>query len=1048
MKRHGSSASSCIGRALCAILTLACLCITNFAFTLSAATLTGRVTDSNGAAIVRAKVDANNIDTNLTFSTVTNDEGLFVIPNLPPGRYRIFVQKDGFTTIIRSNVILHVQDIISLSFSMQPGSVIQSMTIEGGAPLIQKESATVGTVVDRQFVENLPLNGRSFQSLIALTPGVVLTKTSFGEQGQFSVNGQRSNANYFTVDGVSANAGVSSGISLVQSAGGALPAFSAAGGTNSLVSVDAMQEFKIQTSTFAPEFGRTPGGQVSIITRSGTNDFRGSLFDYFRNDALDANDWFANSSRLAKPALRQNDFGGVLGGPLIKNQTFFFFSYEGLRLRLPIAAVTLVPSVASRQLTSTQRRPFLDAYPIPNGRVFTDGTAEFNASYSNPSNLNATSVRIDHILSEKLALFGRYNYSPSDTTQRGTSNRSLNTLTDVRSNTQTLTIGLTQTITPAISNEIRTNYTKSEGVNFLRIDDFGGAAPPSDSLLFPSFTGPQESLFSLSIFGVGDFFRGKNAENLQRQINLVDNLSVVAGNHQLKFGIDYRLLLPISGPRTYTQSVEFSGLTGALGAISGNAQNVRVIASETVPLEFTNVSVYAQDTWKRSSRLTLTYGLRWDVNPAPKGRNGKDLFTFENLDNPAALRLAPRGAPLYETTYSNFAPRVGLAYQLSSTQGKETVLRGGFGIFYDLGSGSLGGSSNAFPYTTNKTLMNTPFPLTQEQAAPLPFILSIPTSGSAFVAVRNLRLPRTYQSSIALEQSLSPNQTLTATYVAAVGRRLLRAENIRTPSGFFINLTRNTATSDYHALQFQFRRRLSRRVQALASYTWAHSIDIASNDSFPAGGPSNLNINRGSSDFDVRHAFNAAMTYDLPAPALDKATRLILRDWSIDTILTARSATPVDIIAGSAFLGGVLTFTRPDLVQGVPLYLSDRNVGGGRRFNRAAFLAPPIGRQGTLGRNVLRGFSMWQVDLALRRQISLTERVKLQFRSEFFNLFNHPNFGDPGEFKGNFLPSPLFGQSTSMLGRSLGSGGLTGGFNPLYQIGGSRSIKLAFKVTF
>src|SRR5262245_55611251 len=256
MKRHGNSVSSYIGRALCAMLILACLCITNFALTLSTATLTGRVTDSNAAAIVGVKVDANNIDTNLTFSTVTNDEGLFVIPNLPPGRYRIFVQKDGFQGIVKPDVTLHVQDIISLSFSMQPGSIIQSVTVEGGAPLIQKESGAVGTVVDRQFVENLPLNGRSFQSLIALTPGVVLTKASFVEQGQFSVNGQRADANYFIVDGVSANAGVSAGFSLVQSAGGTLPAFGASGGTNSLVSVDAMQEFKIQTSTFAPEFGR------------------------------------------------------------------------------------------------------------------------------------------------------------------------------------------------------------------------------------------------------------------------------------------------------------------------------------------------------------------------------------------------------------------------------------------------------------------------------------------------------------------------------------------------------------------------------------------------------------------------------------------------------------------------------------------------------------------------------------------------------------------------------------------------------------------------
>jgi Carboxypeptidase regulatory-like domain/TonB dependent receptor-like, beta-barrel len=1066
MKRHGSSVSSRIGRALCAILTLACLCISNFALTLSTATLTGRVTDSNAAAIVGAKVDANNIDTNLTFSTVTNNEGLFVIPNLPPGRYRIFVQKDGFTTIIRSNVILHVQDIISLGFSMQPGSIIQSMTIEGGAPLIQKESATVGTVVDRQFVENLPLNGRSFQSLIALTPGVVLTKTSVGEQGQFSVNGQRANANYFIVDGVSANAAVSAGVSLDQSAGGALPAFGASGGTNSLVSVDAMQEFKIQTSTFAPEFGRTPGAQVSIVTRSGTNEFHGTLFEYFRNDVLDANDWFNNALRLPKPALRQNDFGGVFGGPLYlprfgeggpsfhsrKDRTFFFFSYEGLRLRLPQTRKTLVPSVASRQAAVVRMQPFLNAYPVPNGSTFANGFAEFNASYSDPLSLNATSIRIDHTFNNKLTLFGRYNHAPSETTQRGISdvNGSLNSIFETRFKTQTLTIRATQSFTPSISNEIGANYSKSEGGSFYHIDEFGGAVPPPDSLVFPPFTTRQNALFSISIVAGRSLFTGKNVENTQRQINLVENLSVVTGSHLLKLGADYRLLLPINNPRTYNQSVSFSGLTGATGALGGIARTVFVRASETVPLNYTNFSVYGQDTWKATSRLTLTYGLRWDINPAPKGRNGKDLFTFDSLDDLAALRLAPQGTPLYETTYNNLAPRIGVAYQLSQSPGREIILRGGFGIFYDLGSGRVGQAAVGFPNARSTRLANVSFPLTAALAAPPPFSLNIPASTSIFVTDRNLKLPRTYQWNLAVEQSLGSKQTFSASYVGTIGRRLLRQIAILPTPSIFVGFTNNTATSDYHALQLQFQRRLSRGLQALASYTWSHSIDIASNDSASGSTPVEPRLDRGNSDFDVRHSFNAAVTYDIPAPAFGAVAGTILRNWSVDTIITARSAPPVDLIAGNFFdfTGGVQTQVRPDLIIGIPLYVHDPNVAGGRRFNRTAFADPPAGRQGTLGRNALRGFPVWQVDLSLRRQFNLTERVKLQLRAEAFNLFNHPNFGDPGNSEGNFLPSPFFGQSTSMLGRSLGSGGATGGFNPLYQIGGPRSMQLALKFSF
>jgi len=270
------------------------------------------------------------------------------------------------------------------------------------------------------------------------------------------------------------------------------------------------------------------------------------------------------------------------------------------------------------------------------------------------------------------------------------------------------------------------------------------------------------------------------------------------------------------------------------------------------------------------------------------------------------------------------------------------------------------------------------------------------------------------------------------------------------PTFFFINFTDNTATSDYHAMQLQFQRRLSKGLQVLASYTWSHSIDIASNDS-NIFTPLNPNLDRGSSDFDVRHAFNAAVTYDIPAPAVGRVGKAILDNWSVDTIVTTRSALPVNVIARDDFTGGFETLLRPNLIQGVPLWIDDPNVGGARRINPAAFVEPPIGvPQGSLGKNVLRGFPVFQVDLALRRQFKLTERLGVQLRAEAFNVFNHPNFGDPSfatNFS-NFLGTAFFGQSTVMLGRSLGSGGTSGGFNPLYQIGGPRSIQLALKVQF
>src|SRR5712692_7957815 len=300
------------------------------------ASLTGRIMDPSKAAVADVKIAVIRNDTNVRYETTSNISGDYYLTNLPPGTYRLEIEKPGFKKLIKPDVILHIQDALAIDFEMTLGSATESITVESGARLLDTESGTVSTVVDRTFVESLPLNGRSFQTLILLTPGVVVTATAFDDQGQFSVNGQRADANYFTVDGVSANFGVTGFFPLLQSGSGALPALTASGGTNSLVSVDALQEFRVQTSSFAPEFGRTPGGQISIVTRSGSNSFHGTLFNYFRNDVLDAKDWFANFNHLPKPAERQNDFGGVFGGPILKDKTFFFFSYEGLRLRQPV----------------------------------------------------------------------------------------------------------------------------------------------------------------------------------------------------------------------------------------------------------------------------------------------------------------------------------------------------------------------------------------------------------------------------------------------------------------------------------------------------------------------------------------------------------------------------------------------------------------------------------------------------------------------------------------------------------------------------------------
>ena len=317
-------------------------------------TMNGRVLDPSNKVISGADILVISDATGVQYSGKTNDDGIYVVPNLPPGAYRLQVSKRGFKTLIKPDIVLNIQDALSINFTLPVGAGFETVTVEGGASMINTTDASVSTVVDQTFVKNMPLNGRSFQTLINLSPGVVAIPSNSENGGQFSVNGQRGSSNYWMVDGVSANVGIgvtTSGSGTGNGLGGALGSFSVLGGTNSLVSVDSMEEFRIQTSTYAPEFGRTPGGQISIVTRSGTNQFHGTIFDYFRNDIFDANNWFNTSITppLPKAKERQNDFGGTIGGPILKNRTFFFFSYEGLRLRLPQTGLTTVPDVAAHR---------------------------------------------------------------------------------------------------------------------------------------------------------------------------------------------------------------------------------------------------------------------------------------------------------------------------------------------------------------------------------------------------------------------------------------------------------------------------------------------------------------------------------------------------------------------------------------------------------------------------------------------------------------------------------------------------------------------------
>jgi len=1051
------------------------------------ATLSGIVTDPQGKPLSGVQVQITNQDTNVSVQRTTNDAGLYVAVGLKPGRYRVSVTNEGFRKVDLTDLVLNVQDVLSRNFQLQLGPVSTSITVVAEENKINTTDATVSTVVDRQFADNLPMNGRSFQTLIQLTPGVNVVPSNAADEGQFSVNGQRATSNYWMVDGVSANIGVNAGNFGGNGFGGTLGAFSAQGGTNSLVSVDAMQEFRIQTSTYAPEFGRTPGGQISIVTRSGTNQFQGSAFDYFRNDALDASDWFVNYNHLLKPKERQNDFGSTFSGPVVRDRTFFFFSYEGLRLRLPRVGQSTVPDLNARQTAIPALQPFLNAYPLPNGadNVAT-GAAQFNASYADSSVLDAYSLRLDHELSDRIAIFGRYNYSPSESVERGVAAAalSLNTLTSSRIATQTATLGATWALTPTIVNDLRFNQSRVNASSARSLDNFGGAVPLS-SLPLPSPYTDQNAAFRLQVLGLiqGGLFSGENGGNLQRQINIVDGLSFTRGSHDFKLGVDFRQLSPRSAPLPYVQSALFRTVDAAR---MGTLLISSVSAQSAATLRFRNVGVYAQDTWRIVPRVTATYGLRWDLDVVPKSIHGPDIVavTGYDLNDLSKLAIAPAGTAPFRTSYSNAAPRFGLAYQLREDPDRATVLRGGLGVFYDLLSSQVGASVVGInpPFGVSKTFVAGTFPLdATRSAAP-----AVPSAGAltqVYAFNPNLKSPYTLQWNIALEQALGRQQTVSVSYVGAAGRRLLQtsvfilpASNPNITVGTFLD---NTASSNYNALQVQFQRRMSHGLQILGSYTWAHSLDngsaassaLASN----AGSPgSNATANRGPSDFDIRHTLSAGVTYDIPVPKLSAFTDAILQGWSIDSAILARSGAPVDVrdLSFFTFNAGIAADIRPDLVPGQPLYLYGSNCAsvmqalgylapgqrcpGDKAFNPNAFQDPPIDpntkkplRQGNVPRNFLRGFGAFQWDLALHRQFAIRESVKLQFRGEVFNVLNHTNFGQPN---GGFGRAG-FGLASQTLAQYLNSGGTggnlgAGAFSPLYQIGGPRSIQLGLKLFF
>lgn len=1152
-------------------LALSLLLSSTLVFAQSAtATLSGSVVDQQDSVVNGVKITVQNDATSLKREVTSNDAGRFVVPVLPPGNYTLTALRDGFAPVKINNIVLNTNDERSLRIQLRPGNVNESVNVT--AQTLTNESPATATVVDQKFVENMPLNGRTLQSLVSLTPGVVLG----AGDGQLSINGQRGNANYLTIDGVSANIGVSrnQGTSLTvslslgvsgqadQNAAGATPGYNALGTTNSLFSIEELQEFTVQTSNTTAAFGRQSGGQIGITTRSGSNDFHGSAYDYWRHETFDARDWFTNASTtfIPKQRLRQHLFGATLSGPVItprfgeggpalwkgKDKTFFFFNFEGLRLTQPQSAtVRLVPSTAMRNLAGLHPlvSAMLNAYPLPTDesancarRTTALSTAAWNAlpaaqrgaafyspvvpagtllgacyvdASSSNTSMNAYRIKLDHNFSTKHSLMVRFNSAPLESESFTYSNR-----TNQNGDTKTFTAGYKTIFSAKVLNEFNLNWSRNTGVASRDLTTLGGAVPFTVTPFLPA-NAPARNRVSISLpasLTDSGFTLGSDTENVQQQWNFTDNFRWITGNHTLGLGMDYRRMLPQYAQRDYqvAHALSLAQTTPTtrtaldlLTAASPIAGQISIFVFDPVDLQINNFSAYAQDTWKAHKRLTLDFGLRWEVVTPPQGINAP-LYTLKGFPDLNNLTLSTE--PFFETKYNSFAPRIGAAFQLGHKAGWETTLRGGWGLYYDLGLGSTTGAALQFPYTRSLPTARTfvPFPVSETNLAP-PAALSLnpPYTAQSFTLVApGYSVPRTYQWNFTVDQSIGGKDVVSIAYVANAGRKLLRryfygfaatnppaAGNILPGNANFINarlnVTRNDGNfgdlSDYKGLQVSYLRRLSKGLQVLANYTLSKAEDTGSSDVLGAGGINNTNTPnlgqsnstnagdyKGYSDNDRRHIFNAAVTYELPNwrptdGGLNWLNKILVKGWGTDFNYKYQSAAPLSLYyTYSDRVSGISFPYRLDVVAGQPLWLEDAAAAAGRRLNPAAFALPAgvgagiqTAKHGNQVRNSMRGFNLYQLDFSLRRTFALTEKIKLQFRGEMFNLTNHPNFAPPinsfgsvASDTGVFTASTTFGRTQSMLARAASGGAVTGGLSSIYAIGGPRSTQFSLKLLF
>jgi outer membrane receptor protein involved in Fe transport len=1000
------------------------------------ARIQGTITDSSGQPIPAAHVMVRNVGTGDTRELLTEPDGRYHAPLLPPGEYEVKASHTGFQTVDRRGIRLTVGQDAVVNIRLEVGRMAEELVVDADVSRVNLTSGAVSGLVGEQEIRDLPLNGRSFQQLALLQTGVQAALTAGndvvgGRTPKISINGARPEHNNFLLDGTDIN-------NVYNKTPG-----SAAG---VLLGVEAVREFQVLTNAYSAEFGRSAGGVINAVTRSGTNDFHGSAFEFHRNSALDARNFFDPPSQ-PKPDFTRHQFGAVLGGPITKDRTFFFAAYEGLIERLGVTGVTAVPDDNARRgvlpggrtITLHPAVPaYLDLFPRANGRSLGGGAAEYLFSQTQPTDEHFFQARVDHRLSPRDTLFLRVTHDRGDVNRIPANKPPISNIEEGTRNTY-VTVEQQHTFSPSLLNLFRVGLNRSVSL----ADNVRTVNIPASMSWLPGEPFGYFTIGGLVTEMAGDFRLPR--DDYLNNWQLGNTLIWTRGRHSARFGFQAQYLQ--FDQNTTSQKGGIVTFTNLENFLLGRPSNVDFAVPGLIdPQRKYRQWLFAgfvQDDIRLGARLMANVGLRYEVVTVPTEADGK----ISNLRS-VTDRALTVGDPWHENpSLGNLAPRVGIAWDPFG--GGRTSVRAGFGLFHDeilpkyyFFSGSLNP-----PFTTRTTIANPPFPNVVANFNPNAFI-------RAQLQTTNFELDTPYimQFNLGVQRSLG-DWDVTVGYVGSRGKNLIRLGDAnlapetmvdgrkvyqpqlgrRNPSFTGIWQRMTDAESFYNSAQLSLQKRFSHGWRAQVSYTFSRTVDNASginSQDFSSVVQYNLDWydldrDRGLAPFHAKHNLTFNWTWDLPmARSASGLTAALLKGWQLNNITTVRSGHPFTVQMDFNRSGNLNTVSfsrheRPDVKPGC----SNNPILGGpdRYWDVNCFQLPPVNQRGDLGRNTLVGPRLVAVDLSLVKSFELGEGRRLQFRAEAFNLPNHPNFAVPSgrtaftgvAADGSPIVAPTWGRITS-----------------------------------